>query len=387
MKTVFIVLFLIANSFIGKAQIVTIPDPIFKARLLAHDPMIDTNTDGEIQVAEALAFTDTMDVSSTAGDPNGILDLTGLEAFGNMQGFTANNNPFTTADFSGNSALEDIMMNNTQLETMNIQNNQALKTLSITNSNLTNVTVTNKPDLLLLQVNLSQLNQLEIANCPSLQFIYVQSNLLETITLTDLPSLFILNAGSNPLTSINLSTLTELLFLKLDFTNLTHLDVSALENLIQLDVRESSLLEYINLKNGNNQNMDISGGGNSCNFENTTNLTEVCVDAIDSPLSNFIQGQTPQAVTFSTECVLATESFHLPKVTLYPNPSEGNVNIDAPHHIVKISIFTMIGTKVGEISNQSAMTNFSVKALASGRYIVQLEDQNGTIILKGMIKK
>ncbi len=40
------------NSIYG--QIVTIPDPDFKMRLVNHsNPVIDTNGDGEIQVSEA----------------------------------------------------------------------------------------------------------------------------------------------------------------------------------------------------------------------------------------------------------------------------------------------------------------------------------------------
>ena len=64
MKKVILILSLVAislsnNSF---AQIVNIPDTNFKAALVAHNPKIDTNGDGEIQVSEAKAFKGKMDV-------------------------------------------------------------------------------------------------------------------------------------------------------------------------------------------------------------------------------------------------------------------------------------------------------------------------------------
>ncbi len=39
------------------AQNISIPDPIFKTSLLNHDPIIDTNTDVEIQITEHLSVT------------------------------------------------------------------------------------------------------------------------------------------------------------------------------------------------------------------------------------------------------------------------------------------------------------------------------------------
>ena len=56
------------------AQIVNIPNANFKAYLV-NNTSINTNLDSEIQVAEASAFTDSMDVSLW-----GISDLTGIEA-------------------------------------------------------------------------------------------------------------------------------------------------------------------------------------------------------------------------------------------------------------------------------------------------------------------
>ncbi|WP_372473503.1 hypothetical protein AB4865_11845 [Capnocytophaga sp. ARDL2] len=53
------ILFLVAAmgfATTSSAQIVNIPDFAFKQRLLDHNPVIDTNGDGEIQVSEAEAY-------------------------------------------------------------------------------------------------------------------------------------------------------------------------------------------------------------------------------------------------------------------------------------------------------------------------------------------
>ncbi|MCH7535761.1 MAG: hypothetical protein IH948_08480, partial [Bacteroidetes bacterium] len=66
-----ILLLLLLPVFVS-AQIVNIPDSAFKAYLVGN-VSINTNLDGEIQVAEATAFSGMIDVGS-----KGISDLTGI---------------------------------------------------------------------------------------------------------------------------------------------------------------------------------------------------------------------------------------------------------------------------------------------------------------------
>ena len=105
MKKLLLLLFFIGG--IVNSQIINIPDPVFKAKLLSADVSntiagsgvisyisnayvptsyvkIDTNNDGEIQVSEAMAVTYLKVNRATMGDPI-IYDLTGLEAFTNLK--------------------------------------------------------------------------------------------------------------------------------------------------------------------------------------------------------------------------------------------------------------------------------------------------------------
>ena len=71
----FTFLFLVSNTF---SQIVNIPDLNFKAYLVGNSA-INTNSDSEIQVSEATAFTGTINCNAL-----GISNLTGIEAFTNI---------------------------------------------------------------------------------------------------------------------------------------------------------------------------------------------------------------------------------------------------------------------------------------------------------------
>jgi hypothetical protein len=57
MKNYYLFFILLLVTLAANAQIVDIPDTNFKNALLNHDPIIDTNNDGEIQESEAESVT------------------------------------------------------------------------------------------------------------------------------------------------------------------------------------------------------------------------------------------------------------------------------------------------------------------------------------------
>lgn len=109
-----LLLFIFFFCAVTQAQIVIIPDPVFKAQLLSHDPVIDTDTDGEIQVSEALAATEI----GIAGA--GITDLTGIAAFSNITFISCSEASVTTADFSMLGNLNSIYMPAGQLTSLTL---------------------------------------------------------------------------------------------------------------------------------------------------------------------------------------------------------------------------------------------------------------------------
>lgn len=100
------------------ADAVYIPDANFKAKLIALG--YDTNSDGKIQFTEATAVTGSLGVSSS-----NISDLTGLEAFTNISGFSCNNNNITKVDVSHIRGGQFDFSNNPSLQYINLKNGQA----------------------------------------------------------------------------------------------------------------------------------------------------------------------------------------------------------------------------------------------------------------------
>lgn len=144
-----ILLFSIALfSFTLNAQNVNIPDFNFKNYLL-NNTAINTNSDSEISVAEAQAFTGT--ISATA---IGITDLTGIEEFVNITILEVYDNILTSLDVS----------NNTSLTRLHCANNQ-----------ITKLDVSNIPTLNQIHCQNNQLVELNLANGNNTNFLYMKS--------------------------------------------------------------------------------------------------------------------------------------------------------------------------------------------------------------------
>jgi Leucine-rich repeat (LRR) protein len=160
-KTVLFIALNLSFSGIIKAQIVNIPDPAFKAYLLG-EAAINSNSDGEIQVSEAAAFTGALYVPNPA-----VTDLTGIEAFTAITGLNCSNNPITSLNLSQNTALTFLGCAGTQISTLDLTANPALfnvnfsdiptlNSINIANGNNTIFTsffAINVPNLTCIQVD------------------------------------------------------------------------------------------------------------------------------------------------------------------------------------------------------------------------------------------
>lgn len=136
------------GMFSAMAQNVNIPDANFKSYLLA-DAAINTNSDSEISVAEAEAFTGTISATGL-----GITDLTGIEAFVDITILEVYSNSLTSIDVS----------NNTNLTRLHCADNQ-----------ITQLDVSNIPTLNQVHCQNNQLVELNLANGNNANFIYMKS--------------------------------------------------------------------------------------------------------------------------------------------------------------------------------------------------------------------
>lgn len=123
MKKHYYLIILLLASFLSihrvQAQNVNIPDATFKAGLVANTD-INTSGDGEIQTAEAEAYTGTI-VGGL-----GISNLTGVEAFINATGFDCEFNNVSTIDLTHNTKLTNIRISDCQVTSLDLSLNSLL---------------------------------------------------------------------------------------------------------------------------------------------------------------------------------------------------------------------------------------------------------------------
>lgn len=135
---------------------VTIPDDNFLNALIELG--VDTNGDGIISSAEAELIT-FLDVGDTY-----ISNLTGIEAFVNLDTLVCYDNLLTALDVSNNTALEFLSCPTNQLTSLDVSNNIALKYLWCGRNQLTSLDVSNNTALEVLNCDRNQLTTLDISN-------------------------------------------------------------------------------------------------------------------------------------------------------------------------------------------------------------------------------
>ncbi len=190
-----LLLFLTFTTLFASAQVVTIPDANFRAVLLFK---YDFNTDGQIQNTE-IDTVKTLNVTAMS-----IANLTGIEAFTDLENLWCGNNQITTMNLVMNSNLFRLTCGNNQINSLNLSANPTLKYLDCPNNLLTNL-------------NLSSNIALYDVICSGNQISNI--NLGSNITLGGL------DISGNNLTTINLSQNTGLTFLRIFNNQLTFLDV------------------------------------------------------------------------------------------------------------------------------------------------------------------
>lgn len=312
--TLVIVSLITMGSF---AQIVNIPDTNFKDALLNYFIPIDTNEDGEIQVAEAEA------VIELLIPEQGISDLTGIEAFINLTELNVGGNLLTTIDISplqellqfyawsnmlptmdlsANLGLTEIVINNNLLTEIDVSQHLELEMLVAGSQDITELDVTNNTVLRVLNMNSASLTALDVTQNLQLEELVVSNNEMSTIDVTQNTRLKELAVSNNLITTVDLSQnamLEDLFFNRaavssLDVTNnpaLTGLYIWQTD-IAEIDLRQNTNLEWLiardtpmqtlNLINNVNLfNMDISRTDMTfINLSNQSNLAILRADGI-----------------------------------------------------------------------------------------------------------
>lgn len=247
-----IILLLLFTS-IAQSQIVNIPDVNFKNKLLSSLPSntvagnlaltffkIDSNSDNEIQVSEALQV-GYIDVSNS-----NIVDLIGLEQFVNLKTLICNNNQISNLNLSVFVSLEKLTCNNNLLTTIDINGLVNLEQFNCKNNLLTTLNASNFNNLFLLDCSYNQISNLNISGLINLSFLNCQGNQLTNISLLGLTDLEFIYCGGNQFTNLDLSGLSNLKELYCNSNLLSTLNLNGFNNLSKLDV-SNNLFSSINV--------------------------------------------------------------------------------------------------------------------------------------------
>jgi Leucine-rich repeat (LRR) protein len=281
MKNLYTLTLVLLCAFVGKAQIINIPDAAFKAKLLSASPTnyiastqtpvysvddglshwsassyskIDTNNDGEIQVSEASNIS-CINVSGTYWISGNIVDMTGIEFFSNLIALNCSRNTITNLNVNGLINLQLLECGNNQLSSLNVSSMANLQYLGFCGNHLPNLNISGLTNLKYLNcygnqvssLNVSDmtnllhldcggnlLTSLDVSSLTNLQFLNCNGNQLPSLNVSNLINLYLLDCQHNQLPSLNVSGLTQLAYLYCDDNQIPSLNLSGLTNLIEL---------------------------------------------------------------------------------------------------------------------------------------------------------
>ncbi|KAB1158071.1 T9SS type A sorting domain-containing protein [Flavobacterium luteum] len=226
-----------------KAQILTIPDANFKAKLLSANSsneiaknlqgnftMIDTNQDGEIQVDEALEIS-----FLRLGN---LIDAEDLFKISSLEGISY----FTNLEF-----------------------------LNVTGNKLTSIDINALVKLKIFDCQSNRLASLDLSNLTNLEYLDCGNNNITSLDVKSLVKLKSLNFYNNEITSIDLSTLVNLEYMEIGYNKYTSLDLTNLSNLKEVLCQGNDFLTSIFMKNGSKEKTSLG-------FWDNLNLRYICAD-------------------------------------------------------------------------------------------------------------
>lgn len=356
-----------------------IPDPVFEQRLinLGYDPC--GIVDGQVPTNNINNV-----LSLTIYNTN-ITDLTGIEAFSALQSLDLYANlQVNGINLTSNTQLTDLTID-AKLSSLNLSQNLLLQQLYLNNLNYTNeIQILDLSSNTLIQnvdCKLSGINTLILPQSQTLTSLDCRLNNINSLDLSSVPNLQTLNASDNILINLGTNTHNSLEYLDCKNNSFSGLNLSGFNQLKYLDCSDNSL-ECLNAKNGiNNQFIYL-------NTKN--NFTLTCIEVDDSLYSanNPIWNANKDTWSSYSEdcqgvCVTADISeVIIEKIIIYPNPTNGIINIQAESNIKEITLLDVAGKTLGKFKANSV----DLSEFASGTYMLNIRYANDFEVSKQIIK-
>lgn len=322
MKNLYLFLLLIPFVQTINGQIITFTDPTFKNKLLDSNPgnfiaqnlngdyfMIDSNSNNEIELSEALQVS-ALDINSSS-----ISSLEGINFFTNLTTLYCDNNLLLNLNVSSLTNIVSLNCSNNQLVNINLNGLTELQNLNCQSNQLTDLNVSAITNLVnldcsynqIVNLNLNSLSNLEILNCSnnqvssfdlssliglktfdcsnnqiltidtinleSLETFNCNSNFISSLTVINKSDLIYLNCSNNLLTFLNLLNLPSLVEISCTYNQLSTLDLTGLTELESLNCANNQIV-IINV-NGLNQLISLNCNNNLLTIIDLNSLTNL----------------------------------------------------------------------------------------------------------------
>ena len=378
-----------------------IPDAVFEQELidLGYDPC--GIVDGQVPTNNIA------NVLSLSLNGSSITNLMGIEAFTSLESLSL------SAQFTGMGIFGPNLSSNG----LNLSNNTALKYLSCKNCGLQNINLSNNINLISLNlgsyefssagntqyINNNNISTIDLSTNNSLQILDIDRAQVNNLTLPVNDVLKKLQVNNNSLVSLIGNNNSQLKYLDCSFNNsLISLSLNA-PNLDTLNVsncgfsglnlNNQTSLNWLNCSSNNLSCLTIKNNGNNqINYINTlNNFTLTCIEVDDSLFSanNPIWNANKDAwSSYSEDCpgICLTADIHeiaSEEATIFPNPSEGMLNVKSSSPIDKIILTNMEG-RILEVYEKSNFIDIS--SFKSGMYNAIVLFVNGSKLTKTIIK-
>nr|WP_315252374.1 LamG-like jellyroll fold domain-containing protein [uncultured Flavobacterium sp.] len=340
--------------------------------------------------------------------------LTNLDISKNkaLEFLNCSKNQLTTLDVSINTALVGLYSNSNQLKNLNLKNGNNVKIgylNLINNPNLSCIQVddidyfntnwSSKKDAM-ANFNTDCLDSNPYTLIPDSNFEQKLIDLgIDTdglngkITIADISTITTLDLSNSNIKDLTgIENFTALNILDCSNNQLTALDLSKNSNLQILYVTGNPLV-YINLKNGNNQNLIVESqtGRKTANVQGTSflGLTALgCVKVDNVSYSDTNWSKIKETTTiYSETCTLGLEDSEFNKAIVYPNPTKGEINI-LNIALEKATVYNVLGQLVKTFVLDSANTNntINLSGLPKGVYFVYLINQDAASVKKVIVE-
>lgn len=259
-----------------------------------------------------------------------IYDLTGIEAFINLENL-------------------DISFN--QIQLINLQNNKKIVKLNCDNNNLSDLNLENQLFLEILSCNNNKINTLDLTYSVFLRKVSCANNKITNIK-GDLSNVDYLNISQNELTEIDLSKSLKLEKLICNSNNLICLDLSKNTNLDKLNCSDNNLLTLC-IKNGYNSKLGV--------INTTLNPDLNCIEVDRTDINNDKVWLKDPHTNFTMQCTVNVPDPNFEKLLINLGYDIGSLNQKIVPFMVKdVKILDVSKSNISDLQGISAFENLEI---------------------------